>query len=86
MSERIVFMQVEDMMATFEREDGSTISYPVPMVPQPYKEGDVIKAIIHFDWIEFVELDIEEMERRRAQVARQKLVLRQRARRSTNKA
>ena len=85
MLERIVFMQVEDMMATFEKEDGSTISYPLPMVPQQYKEGDAIKAIIHFDWIEFVELDTEEMERRRAQIARQKLVLRQRARRSTNK-
>lgn len=80
----LVFMQEEDAMVTFEKEDGDTIIYPIVMVPKQYKEGDIIKSIIHLDWIEFIELDTEEMERRQANMRPKVIALRNRARRSTN--
>ena len=87
MEERIVCMQIEDNMVTFEKEDGDTIIYPISLVPMAYKEGDIIKAILHKeDFIEFLELDVEEMELRRARLKSRKFNLRNRARRSTNKA
>lgn len=86
MEEKLVFMQVEDMMVTLEKENGETIIYPVVFVPQQYKEGDIIKAKIHLDWIEFIELDLDEMESRKEKVAKRKASLRERAKRSTNKA
>ena len=64
--ERIVFMQTEDRQVTFERENGDTIIYALPLVPPEYKEGDIIKAIVHDEsFIEFLELDVDEMNRRR---------------------
>ena len=87
MIENIVFMQTEDNMVTFERMNGDTIIYPIALVPMPYKEGDIIKAIVHEgDFIEFLELDTDEMEYRRKSLRDKKLRLRDRARRSTNKA
>lgn len=86
MEEKIVFMQVEEMMVTFEKENGETIIYPIFLVPQQYKEGDIIRAIVHLDWIEFIELDPDEMKCRQAKVAKKKASLRERAKRSTNKA
>lgn len=84
MKERIVFMQLEDNMVTFEKENGDTIIYPIILVPTDYKEGDIIKAIVHGeDFIEFIELDKEEMEYRKAKIQAKKLSLRQRARRSS---
>lgn len=86
MVESIVFMQIEDNIVTFERDNGNTIIYPISLVPMPYVEGDIIKVIAHDEgFIEFLELDSEEMERRRANVISKKLKLRERARRSTNK-
>ena len=64
--ERIVFMQTEDRQVTFERENGDTIIYALALVPPEYKEGDIIKAIVHDEsFIEFLELDVDEMNRRR---------------------
>ena len=64
--ERIVFMQTEDRQVTFERENGDTIIYALPLVPPEYKEGDIIKVIVHDEsFIEFLELDVDEMNRRR---------------------
>lgn len=86
MIERIVFMQVEDNMVTFEKENGDTIIYPKYLVPEHYKEGDIINAIVYDEeYIEFFEIDLEEMERRRKLLRDKKIKLRKRAKRSTNK-
>jgi len=85
MEEKIVFMQVEDMMVTFEKEDGNTIIYPIVLVPQQYKEGDVIRAIIHFDWIEFIEIDTDDMKRRKERLKKKVSKIRERARRNSKK-
>lgn len=83
MIERIVFMQTEDNMVTFERDNGNTIIYPIYSVPAQYKEGDVIKVIVHNeDFIEFIELDEDEMAARRARVAGKRARLGKRARRN----
>ena len=83
--EIIIFTQVEDNMVTFEKTNGETIIYPISLVPIGYKEGDIIKVIIHDgDFIEFLELDTDEMERRRVSIMNKKSSLRDRARRSTN--
>ena len=85
--EKIVFMQTEDNMVTFERENGDTIIYPLVLVPSCYEEGTIIKSIIHENhFIEFLELDYDEMLSRREKIRTKKLGLRARARRSTNKA
>lgn len=85
--ESIVFMQLEDSMATFERANGDTIIYPHSLVPQTFSLGDIIIAIVHSeDSIEFLELDAEEMNLRRANIADKKARLKSRARRSTNTA
>lgn len=86
MEERIVFMQTEDMMVTFEKEDGSTITYPIFLIPEPYKEGDIIKVILHADYIEFLELDLDEMERRKVILQAKKMSLKERIKRNTSKA
>ena len=87
MVERIVFMQIEDNMVSFERENGDTIIYPKDLIPSSYTNGDIIKVIVHSeDEIEFLELDTEEMERRRLSLIETKSRLRARAIRSTNKA
>ena len=84
MVEHIVFMQVEDNMVTFEKENGDTIIYPITLVPTDYKEGDIIKVINHSkSYIEFIELDKQEMEFRKAKMQAKKLRLRERAKRST---
>ena len=85
MTERIVFMQVEDNMVTFEKEDGSTIIYPQNLVPSCYTEGDIIKVVIHGeDNIQFLELDTAVMDYRRQSLMNKKARLRARARQSTN--
>ena len=87
MKENIVFMQIEDNMVTFERENEDTIIYPISLVPVEYKEGDIIQVIIHDDnFIEFIELNVDEMERRIRRTRNKKLKLKERAKRSTNKA
>ena len=67
--ECIVFMQVEDGIASFEREDGSTVCCNVLAVPYGFKEGDVINAIVCIDnnktHISFFSKNTEEMERRK---------------------
>lgn len=86
MTEKIVFMQTEDDMVTFEREGGSTIIYPIYLVPDSYNEGDIIEAIVHDkeNFIEFLELDTDEMNLRRANITPKKSRLRDRAKRGTN--
>ena len=85
MTERLLHMQIEDGMVSFERDDGSTIIYPKELVPENFKEGDIIISIVHSETcIEFLELDTAEMEARRARVAARAARLRQRARRSTD--
>lgn len=86
MAEKLVFMQTEDNMVTFEREGGTTIIYPISLVPDSYKEGDIIEAIVHVEenFIEFLELNTHEMNLRRANITPKKSRLRDRAKRSTN--
>ena len=86
MIEKIVFMQTEDGIVTFEKENRDTIYYPIAIVPPIYNEGDIIKVIIHEnDFIEFLELDIDEMDSRHERLKERKNSLRKRAKRSTNK-
>lgn len=85
MKERLIFMQIEDEMVTFEREDGSTIIYPQSAVPKNFKDGDIIISIVHSEEnIEFIELDIVQMEARHARIAAITARLRARAQRSTD--
>ena len=86
MPENIVFLQCEDDFVTFEKDDGTTITYPIGCVPFGYKDGDIITVIIHDKFIEFLELNIDEMNRRYANMAEKKSRLRNRAKRSTNQA
>ncbi len=82
--ERLLFMQTEDNMVSFEKENGDTIIYPVALIPLVYKEGDIIKSIVHDDdFIEFIELDLEEMRARAERIKTRAARLRARAMRST---
>jgi len=84
MIEKIVFMQVEDDMVTFEKENGDTIVYPLSLVPISYNSGDIIKVILHREnFIEFLELDTDEMDYRRASIVNKKLRLKERASKNT---
>lgn len=79
--ERITFMSVEDNVASLEKADGSTIHYPCEEIPEEYGPGDIIKVnIYNSGYIEFCDIDIHEMERRRANAASKKLSLRERLR------
>jgi len=83
MIEKIAFMQVEDNMVSFEKKNGDTIIYPIVLVPVSYKPGDIISAIIHDgDFIEFIDLDTEEMQLRSAKMKEKKSRIRDRARRT----
>ncbi len=85
MTERLVFMQTEDNMVSFERDDGSTIIYPKDSVPENFKEGDIIISIVHSeDCIEFIELDTAEMQARHERISARAARLRARARRTTD--
>jgi len=85
MTERLVFMQTEDGMVSFERDDGTTIIYPVNCVPENFKEGDIIISIVHSEeHIEFLELDTAEMEARHARISDRAARIRARAKRSTD--
>lgn len=85
MTERLLHMQTEDGMVSFERDDGSTIIYPQNAVPDTFKEGDIILAIVHSEqYIEFIEIDTAEMEARRARIAARAAHLRARAQRATD--
>ena len=87
MIERLVYMQVEDKMVTFEKENGETIIHPKIFVPSKYKTGDILKVIIlDEDTIAFLGKDTKEMERRSAEIQAKKLSLRERAKRNTNNA
>lgn len=81
MVEKIVYMQQEDNMVTFERENGDTIIYPKDSVPGLYVQGDIIKAVISDNnSIQFLELDIEEMNLRSQILKYRKSKIRERAR------
>lgn len=85
MTERLVYMQTEDGMVSFERTDGSTIIYPQKDVPNFFKEGDIIISIVHSEnFIEFIELDTAEMKARHARIADRAARIRARAQRSSN--
>ena len=85
MNERLLYMQTEDGMVSFERDDGSTIIYPLSSIPDAFKEGDIIISIVHSeDCIEFIEIDTVEMEARRARIAGRAARIRARAQRSTD--
>ena len=72
-------------MVSFERDDGSTIIYPLNLVPVDFKEGDIIISIVHNeDFIEFIEIDTAEMEERHARISSKAARLRARAQRTTN--
>ena len=83
--EQIRFTQIEEGIAPFERNDGSIIYYTASNVPAPYKEGDIIRAIVHGDDnIEFIEVDHEAMEARRKRMAERAARIRARVHRTTN--
>lgn len=83
--EQIRFTQVEDGIASFERTDGTIVYYDVNNVPAPYKEGDIIRAIVHGDDnIEFIAVDHEAMEARRQRMAERAARIRARVHRTTN--
>ncbi len=83
--EQIRFTQVEDGIASFERTDGTIVYYDVNNVPAPYKEGDIIRAIVHGDDnIEFIAVDHEAMEARRQRMAERAARIRARVYRTTN--
>ena len=83
--EQIRFTQIEDGIASFERCDGTIVYYDVNNVPAPYKEGDIISAIVHGDDnIEFIEVDHEAMEARRKRMAERAARIRARVHRTTN--
>jgi len=87
MIERIVFLQCEDNIVSFEKENGDVIFYPISIIPPTFKEGDIINVIIHDEnFIEFLELDVDEMNSRHKQLTERRLKLRERAKRSTNNA
>ena len=83
--EQIRFTQIEDGIASFERNDGSIIYYTASNVPAPYKEGDIIRAIVFGDdAIDFIDLDHEAMEARRVRMAERTARIRARVHRTTN--
>ena len=85
MTERLVYMQTEDGMVSFERNDGSTIIYPQVAVPETFKEGDIIISIVHSeDNIEFIEIDTVEMEARHTRISARAARIRARAQRATD--
>ncbi len=85
MTERLVYMQTEDGMVSFERDDGSTIIYPRVAVPETFKEGDIIISIVHSEeHIEFIEIDTAEMEARHTRIAARATRIRARAQRATD--
>ncbi|MBQ7410870.1 MAG: hypothetical protein IJW20_05775 [Clostridia bacterium] len=82
--ENLVFMQTEDNMVSLERADGTVIIYPASLIPSCYHEGHIIKSIVHSeDFIEFVELNVAEMEARHARISSRVARIRARAMRST---
>ncbi len=83
--ENLVFLRLEDQVAAFERSDGTVLYRPFDTVPSSYKEGDIIKSIVHSeDNIEFIELNKEEMVARHAKISPIAARIRRRAKRSTN--
>ncbi len=85
MIENLVFLRVEDQVVAFERSDGSVLYYPFELVPFSYKDGDIIKSIVHSeDNIEFIELNTEEMHARHEKISPIAARIRRRARRTTN--
>ena len=88
--ERLIIMQTEDGMVSLEREDRTTLIYPLQSFPKniPNVEGTIIRAIVHSeDCIEFIAIDtiaMEESKRKRAQRKGKRQRLRERARRSTS--
>jgi len=79
--ERVTFMYVEGNYASLEKTDGSIIYYPCEEIPEEYAPGDIIKVnIYNSGYIEFCDIDICEMERRRANAVSKKLSLRERLR------
>lgn len=63
--ERLIIMQTEDGITRLEREDLSVITY-AGNIPDIFKEGDIVRAIVHSDEnIEFISLDEVAMEARR---------------------
>ena len=72
-------MQTEDNITTLEKEDGNTILYPSSMIPSCYFEGDIVISLVYSeDKIEFLSLDLKEMERRRLALREKKANLRDR--------
>ena len=79
--ERLTIMQTEDNVTTLEKENGDTLYYSANMIPASYSEGDIVTAIVYSeDKIEFLGLDVEEMERRRLAIQEKKAKLRDRIR------
>lgn len=84
-TENLVFMQTEDEMVSLERDDGTVIIYPAHLIPACYHEGHIIKSIVHSeDSIEFIELNVAEMEARHARISARVARIRARAMKSTN--
>ena len=87
--EQLIVMQTEDGMVSLERENRSTLIYPLQAFPEhiPSAEGTIVRAIVYSeDNINLLEVDtvaMEEARKRRAQRKGKRQRLRERARRST---
>ena len=62
---RLIIMQTEDGVTSLEKEDLDVIHY-VGVIPEPFKEGDIVRAIVHSeDDIEFLCIDEVATEKKR---------------------
>lgn len=62
---RLIIMQTEDGVTSLETENLDVIYY-VGVIPEPYKEGDIVRAIVHSEEkIEILCIDEEATEAKR---------------------
>lgn len=73
---RLIIMQTEDGVTSLEMENRDVIHY-IGVIPEPFKEGDIVRAIVHSeDDIEFLCIDeaATEEKRRRREARRRKFL------------
>lgn len=73
---RLIIMQTEDGVTSLETEDLDVIHY-VGVIPEPFGEGDIVRAIVHGeDNIEFLCIDEVATEAKRKRREERKLKFR----------
>lgn len=69
---RLIIMQTEDGVTSLEMENRDVLHY-TGVIPEPFKEGDIVRAIVHSEEdIEFlcIDEDATEEKRRRREARR----------------